>query len=168
MWEPWMNVFPFITYVNWRQNIQNMAWLLYCLPSSILKQSSQIIISHHIKSLTAIKVNATFVGRDPATIYVYYIQAIAKVLLHTNDQLRFDILKVLRWNNRFVFLNHWAIYTQHQGINLKLGGLLTKPELFKFFTIQLLKSKFIFSEKATKFRKKSPNFIRHYFIVSSK
>ena len=45
--------------------------IVYCLPSSILKQSSQIIISHHIKSLTAIKVNATFVGRDPATIYVY-------------------------------------------------------------------------------------------------
>ena len=45
--------------------------IVYCLPSStILKQSSQIIISHHIKSLTAIKVNATFVGRDPATIYV--------------------------------------------------------------------------------------------------
>ena len=29
---------------------------------------SHIIISHHIKNLTAIKVNATFVGHDPATL----------------------------------------------------------------------------------------------------
>ena len=151
MWEPWMNVFPFITYVNWRQNIQNMAWLLYCLPSSILKQSSQIIISHHIKSLTAIKVNATFVGRDPATIYVYYIQAIAKVLLHTNDQLRFDILKVLRWNNRFVFLNHWAT-SRNQS---KISWPSYKTWTFQIFYYTTLKVKIHFFWEGHKISKKN-------------
>ena len=55
-------------------------------------QAVSLILSYLIiSSLTAIKVNATFVGRDP-------LQPSAKVLLHRNDQLR---LHTYRYKIRF-------------------------------------------------------------------